>query len=420
MNWTNTPDSTGDVMYGTFGNYYVGDKTFYNNSEAFIESNRTNKKVTWQFYDDVFKQAHDLGLWRNMSLDTLYVQRARQLRAQYEHITVLYSGGWDSQNILNIFEREGIHIDAIAIYVVPELDTVTSADSLEAENWYSEIKYAALPFARAFCSRNPNTKLIEIPWIETTINAYLDSDIETLYKESRTKPGFWFGRHITLSRHPELLKDVGNKNGCVLQGIDKPCIIHNDMQSALGFFPEGLLRICAYPRKSMGYQENQTWEFFYWTPNLPELAIRGWYELLILCKQDPLVYKAHSSSTSLHDRFDLKMSRYVQDAIKQLLYQYFDPKMWQCHKQSEWGFHMSIEGPLLKILDERGIKWQQQLGEILRQLPGIVGEDNLIIGARPDYNSAAHVSQVLSDSNTVLDYRSIHGQFIDLDMSFIN
>ena len=109
MNWTATPDANGDVMYGTFGNYCVGDKTFYNNSEAFIESNRTNKKVTWHFYDDVFKQAHDLGLWRTMTLDTLYVQRARQLRAQYEHITVLYSGGWDSQNILNIFEREGIH-----------------------------------------------------------------------------------------------------------------------------------------------------------------------------------------------------------------------------------------------------------------------------------------------------------------------
>jgi hypothetical protein len=81
---------------------------------------------------------------------------------------------------------------------------------------------------------------------------------------------------------------------------------------------------------------------------------------------------------------------------------------------------MSIEGPLLKILDERGIKWQQQLSEVLRQLPNIVGEENLIIGARPDYNSAAHVDQILSDRNTVLDYRSNHGQFIDLDMSFIN
>ena len=114
------------------------------------------------------------------------------------------------------------------------------------------------------------------------------------------------------------------------------------------------------------------------------------------------------------------MSRAVQDSIKTMLYQYFDPKMWQCNKQSEWGFHMTVESPLLKILDERGVKWQQQLSEVLKQLPNIVGEENLIIGDRPDYNSSAHVDQILSDSNTVLDYRSIHGQFIDLDMSFVN
>jgi len=418
MNWNRTPDATGDVMYGMFGNYTVGDKIFYNNSEAFIESKSTGREVKWQFYDNVFKAAHDQGLWRNLSLDSLYVQRAMQLRAQYEHITVLYSGGWDSQNILNIFEREGIHVDAIAIYVVPELDSSTFANSLAADNWYSEIKYQALPFARAYCARNPGTKLIEIPWIDATIDAYTN-DVETLYLESRTKPGFWFGRHITLSRHPELLKDVGNKNGCVVQGIDKPCVIHNDMQSALGFFPEGLLRICAYPRKSLGYQENQTWEFFYWTPDLPELAIRGWYELLMLCKRDPLVYRAHSSSTSLSDRFDLKMSRAVQDSIKSMLYEYFDPAMWQCDKQKEWGFHMSIEAPLIKILDERGIKWKQKLSEVLRQLPNIVGEENLVIGAAPSYQPEAHVDKILSDRTTVLDYKSVQGQFINLDMSFV-
>jgi len=113
------------------------------------------------------------------------------------------------------------------------------------------------------------------------------------------------------------------------------------------------------------------------------------------------------------------MSRAVQDSIKSMLYEYFDPAMWQCDKQKEWGFHMSIEAPLIKILDERGIKWKQKLSEVLRQLPNIVGEENLVIGAAPSYQPEAHVDKILSDRTTVLDYKSVQGQFINLDMSFV-
>lgn len=419
INTAITPDSTGDLMYGNFGYYSVGDKIFYNNADAYAESKQSGHSVKWDFYGEHFQTAHSQGLWRNLSLTQLYAQRARQLRQKYDHVTVLFSGGWDSRNILNAFEKEGLHIDAIAIYVIPELDNATVYNDKEPGNWYGEIKYHALPYAREYCKRHPGTKLLEIPWVETTIEKYTKASDEELYVNSRLKPGFWFGRHITLSRWPELIKDIGYKSSCIIQGLDKPCIIHHDMSRAQGFFPEGTLRLFAYPRKSLGYHENQTWEFFYWTPDLPELAIRGWYELLRLCKRDALVNRAHNSSTSLRDRFSLKMSTACQESIKDTLYEYFDPTAWQARKQVEWGFHMTVETPVINILNERGIRWQAKLTEQLKQLTNIVGEENLVVGDKKE-GAAAWLDDVASDGNMVLDYKAVHGKFIDLDISFVD
>ncbi len=418
INTAVTPDSTGDLMYGNFGYYTVGDKIFYNNADAYVESKFSGQAVKWDFYGNKFQEAHSLGLWKHLTLPQLYAQRARQLRQKYDHVTVLFSGGWDSRNILNAFEKEGLPIDVIAIYVIPELENSTVHNDKEPGNWYGEIKYHALPYAREYCKRNPRTKLIEIPWVNTTIEQYTSASDEELYINSRLKPGFWFGRHITLSRWPELIKDIGYKNSCIIQGLDKPCIIHHDMTGAQGFFPEGTLRLFAYPRKSLGYHENQTWEFFYWTPDLPELAIRGWYDLLRLCKKDQLVSRAHSSSTSLNERFKLKMSTACQESIKNMLYEYFDPTAWQARKQVEWGFHMTVESPVIKILNERNINWKAKLADQLVQLTNIVGEDNLVIGAEAR-DTAPHVDSLLSDKNTVLDYKSVHGKFIDLNMEYV-
>ena len=417
INTSVTPDSTGDRIYGNFGYYSVGNKIFYNNVDAYTEAKATQGTVKWDFYGEHFQQAHDQGLWKNISLYQLYKQRARQLRQNYDHVTILFSGGWDSRNILNAFEKEQLHIDVIVVYVIPELENSTVANDKEPGNWYGEIKYHALPYAREYCKRNPKTKLLEIPWIETTIETYTKLSDEELYFNSRLKPGFWFGRHITLSKWPALIKDIGYKRSCIVQGLDKPCVIHHGMKRAQGFFPEGTLRLFAYPRQSLGYNENQIWEFFYWTPDLPEIAIRGWYDLIKLCKTNLLVNQAHNSSTNIKDRFNLKMSTACQESMKNMLYEHFDPTAWQARKQVEWGFHMTVESPIVDILNERGVKWQSKLSNQLQQLTHLIGEDNLVIG-ESSYETAMSVSSI-SDGNKVLDYKAVHGKFIDLDIHYI-
>ena len=58
INTSATPDSTGDLMYGNFGYYKVGNKIFYNNADAYAEAKATQGVVKWDFYGDQFQQAH--------------------------------------------------------------------------------------------------------------------------------------------------------------------------------------------------------------------------------------------------------------------------------------------------------------------------------------------------------------------------
>ena len=97
------------------------------------------------------------------------------------------------------------------------------------------------------------------------------------------------------------------------------------------------------------------------------------------------------------------MSIACQESIKTALYKYFDPTAWQAQKQVEWGFHMSVELPVVRILNEQEINWQPKLQDQLKQITNIVGESNLVI----------------NEQGVVQDYRSIHGGLVNLDMDFV-
>jgi hypothetical protein len=102
-----------------------------------------------------------------------------------------------------------------------------------------------------------------------------------------------------------------------------------------------------------------------------------------------------------------------------MLYETFDPVAWQADKQNEWGFFMTFELPVVSMFHHHEIEYANKLGEILKELERRVGEDNLVIGDKTTYDTRPWVKQFMSDRSTVLDYKTVFGQFINLDMSFI-
>lgn len=413
MTFIPVPDSVGEVLFSPLGHYTVGDSWFYSNRDALEASNRTGKPVAWHYFDDVWARAHDAGHWRNHSLKQLYYARARQLREQYDYVAVMFSGGWDSRNIIESFEAQGLRIDDIIVFTTLELEKSTPFNNLNPDNWYGEIMYHALPYARRYASQHPGTGVIEIEWLDRVAESYRDA--EQVFIDSRPKPGVFFGRWLSVARNAELDRRIGNRRAALLVGLDKPCILHTPQQSR-GFFPEGLLRLYSYCTKSNGFPDNVIWEPFYWTPDLPELAIRGWYELQTLCNTDSAISRAHDLTLDVNTRATIKMSRYVQDRMRGWLYPGFDATAWQADKQSDFGFFMEFELPILRVLEQRTSNIRAVLGEVLTQTARSVGDHNVKIGDRTTSGLAPWVD--MHSGQTVLDYQSFISKFVELDPTF--
>ena len=270
--------------------------------------------------------------------------------------------------------------------------------------------YHAVPYAERYAATHPGTGVIRIEWLDRVIDSYRDP--EQVFRDSRPKPGVFFGRWLSVATNAQLEKRIGGRRAALLTGLDKPCVIRTG-DSYRGFFPEGLMRVYTYCTKSNGFPDNVIWEPFYWTPDLPELAIRGWYEIIDLCRKDPIVAHAHDSTLSTEQRTSAKMSRYVQDAMRRRLYPGFDSGAWQADKQSEWGFFMQFELPVLQLLKQRQVPVEEVLGEVLAETAQRIGESSAVLG---DSTAGGLTPWArMSDGYTILDYKSFTSRVIDLN-----
>jgi hypothetical protein len=405
------PDSVGEVLYSPLGHYTVGDSWFYSNRDALEAGHRTGEPVAWHYYDDVWSTAHSAGHWRNQSLKELYYARARQIREQYDYVAVMFSGGWDSRNIIESFEAQGLRIDDIIVFTTQELENSTPFNNLDPDNWYGEIKFHAVPYAERYAHEHPGTGVIKIEWLDRVAESYRDA--EQVFKDSRPKPGVFFGRWLSVATDAQLQRRIGNQRAALLMGLDKPCVMQNG-NNYQGFFPEGLIRNYTYCTRSNGFPDNVIWEPFYWTPDLPELAIRGWYELIDLCRKDPVIARAHNQATSENDRAELKFSRYVQDTMRRHLYPGFDAGAWQADKQVDYGFFMQFELPVLRVLEEKHPHVRAVLGEVLNEVAHRIGETFLAIGDVTNGGLTPWVDKTLYDNYTVLNYKTFSSKPVAL------
>ena len=144
------------------GTYYCNKKPFYSKLEAIMESNKNGGQIHWDFYDDIFAK-YDWTTPSDLSLDELYKQRALQLREQYDHLVLFYSGGVDSGYILKTFLDNNIKIDEIYIYGSFELEKKKYKQLGASTNpgYYTrEVEYIAKPLIKKLLAKQ-NVKISE-------------------------------------------------------------------------------------------------------------------------------------------------------------------------------------------------------------------------------------------------------------------
>lgn len=306
------------------GFYTVGNKTFYSKPLALIESTKTGEFPHWNFNNEVFGTQN----WQQepgSDLNELYRIRAQQLRDRYDYIRLEFSGGGDSATTLYSFLLNGIHLDEV-VFRYPksgEKDVNVDPYNTRAENTLSEWTFAAKPMLHWVKTNYPAVKI--------TIHDYSTDMLDGAHDETWVfnskdyfQPGHVFKHDNLAVEDHRLLADAGKKI-CILYGVDKTkiCIRENKWHA---YFMDVQAN---HSNSIMQEYNNMANEYFFWTPDLPEIVIK---QAHIIKNWFSLPHNKHLQYLIRWPNYDFTQRTTYEHVIKPLIYPDFDPMTWQTSK----------------------------------------------------------------------------------------
>lgn len=253
--------------FDQFGYYRVGDLKFYSKLEAIECMKKTNIHLHWDFNEAVFS-SYDWTQEPEEDILELYRQRAQQLREKYDYIVLMYSGGSDSQNILDSFVENNIQLDEIAS--LSNYDQ--TGDSTHFLN--SELFNVSIPKGKQLLEKCPWMKHTIVDVSKLTIDYFRDAAtrFDWIYNLNMFFTPAQAGVDNLPRKIPEWSKIINSgKTFCLLWGHDKPRLFHENGRYSIRFID--LIDSGPKVRAMLGEQDFAE-ELFYWTPDAPKIIIK--------------------------------------------------------------------------------------------------------------------------------------------------
>lgn len=307
-------DSTLSPMQAKQGYYQVGNKLFDKKLNALLEATASRNPVQWNFNHTVFANQAQKPR-RGMSLWDLYRQRALQLRDQYDYLILAYSGGADSDNILKVFQHHGIRLDEVWCdwpHSLVERSGYVATASTEPENMPIEWLAVIKPELKQLALTNPEIKIhVSDAFDGQTLEDAEDSmtviSVPTVYTSIK--------RYRYITKYLQQFVDRG-QSVAVIAGMDKVQPALQGNQYGFQFVDNA----CIFKTHAQG-TEYRNVEYFYWTPDLPEIvteqAHRVWDVLKNMPEQTKTVLNRHGAE--IHQR-----KKWFDHLIKTICYPHWD------------------------------------------------------------------------------------------------
>jgi hypothetical protein len=268
----------GAVQNPELGYYQVGEVKHVGKISALIDGTARNIHPQWHFNDKVFDQ-FDWSIEPAESLQDLYNHRAREIRERYDYVILMYSGGSDSQTVLDAFLKSNLHIDEVIVSHPAKLENIYTPDASNYDplNLLSEWDFTMKPKLQWLAQNHPKIKITMYDWSDSILD----------YK---IQDGFVLDRNHNVSAYSEIRNNYYNidsvksaldkyNNVGIVLGIDKPRVCFHDNAYKLYFLD--LITAVFGPQYSASLRKNKLHvEFFYWHPDSCKILAKQVHQLV--------------------------------------------------------------------------------------------------------------------------------------------
>jgi hypothetical protein len=290
------------------GFYTCGQQQFTSKVDALLYAQATNSKVDWVFHDHVYSQ-HAWEQEPTASMDALYDARSRELREKYDYIVLSFSGGADTNNILESFIRQGLHIDEIVTNHMGKATsgtTVLDPNIKNSWNFAAEHELQAVPRLQYIYDKLPRTKITVLDVSDVVVDSmktmFTDADW-VLHRNDHLSVGQLFRYNYFYFSELKKKFDKNLRVGIVV-GADKPKTYIDANSDFWVMFTDINVNITTINDFNSDYTNVAT-ELFYWGNSTAPLVckqahvIKRWLELNP--KYQP-VWKSQKFSVFWHSR----------------------------------------------------------------------------------------------------------------------
>lgn len=321
--------------FASNGYYIVDDRIFRHKVYAMQEATRKRLKpsdIIWVFNDDVYARM-DWKTSSGLPLVEWYRRRALQLREKYDYLILAFSGGGDSTNVLDSFVLNNIHLDEVITWWPRSQASSNYVPSLDpnVKNFRSEWDYLVEPKLKWLQKVAPGVKISVCDNLSDLRPQEPTDDLVEI-----TGHHCWTG----IQRY-RAIDDVffqrqkTNKKCAVIMGVNPPVptIIKRHFFIMFWDFPTN-------PQYASDYTDRglRKVEFFYWTPDMPELVREQAHDLLANLRSNPrwADFISRRSADGKHDTVGLDQNRYELQRrwIKSVLYPSYDSLALQVNKHN--------------------------------------------------------------------------------------
>jgi len=343
------------------GYYMVGNKKFFAKPQALVEATKSGHFPEWHFNRPIFEK---IGWDQEPETDLrmLYRLRAQQLREKYDWIRVEASGGGDSTTAIFSFLLNGIHLDEVVFRYPKTGEKNMSNDpyNTKCENTLSEWEFAARPLLNWIAQNHPAVRCTVHDYSENMLAGSTD-ETWVFNTKDYFQPGHAF-KHDNIGMIDHRKDADAGKRICVLYGIDKPKMCIRD-----GMWYVYFMDLQANHSNSVVYEYNNiTNEYFYWTPDLPEIVhkqahlIKNWF---MLPQNKFLQYLVRWPNHSIAHR-----TAYEQ-MVKPLIYPDYDPATFQVAKPTNSFYNEMDHWFYVNFKETRAFQvWQAGLDLLVKNI----------------------------------------------------